>query len=174
MQLSGIELSAIAKLAFNMASADGHIDDRETQIIANGFRYFGVSAEQAKPMIVAAALVDNKLAEGVISELAPSQKELVTAWLVSVVIADGKIAVGELDYMRHLSVQCGLPNLTPAEARYQLEHIKGDSKPSTSGGRATRKRRTYEVPRGGGCMIPIVLLCSSVLGLVYWGHKLFA
>lgn len=164
MQLSGIELSAIAKLAFNMASADGHIDDRETQIIANGFRYFGVSAEQAKPMIVAAALVDNKLAEGVISELAPSQKELVTAWLVSVVIADGKIAVGELDYMRHLSVQCGLPNLTPAEARYQLERIKGDSKPSTSG----------EIPRGGGCMIPIVLLCSSVLGLVYWGHKLFA
>ena len=164
MQLSGIELSAIARLAFNMASADGHIDDREMQIIANGFRYFGVSAEQAKPMIVAASLVDDRLAEGVISELTPSQKELVTAWLVSVVIADGKIAVGELDYMRHLSAQCGLPNLTPAEARYQLERIKGDSKPSTSGGASS----------GGGCMIPIVFLCSSMLGLVYWGRKLFS
>ena len=160
MQLTGIELSAIAKLAFNMASADGHIDDRETQIIANGFRYFGVSAEQAKPMIVAAALVDAKLAEGVISELTPSQKELVTAWLVSVVIADGKIAAGELDYMRHLSVACGLPNLTAAEEKHQLEKLKP---PATSG-----------TPSGGGCMVPIVLALSGTMGLACLGHKLFS
>lgn len=164
MQLSGVELSAIAKLAFNMASADGRIDDREMRTIANGFRFFGVSAEEAKPMIVAAALVDNVLAEGVISELTLAQKELVTAWLLGVVVADGKIAVGELDYMHHLSAVCGLPNLTAAEARYQLDQININAKPSTPAG----------TPSGGGCMIPIAIGLSGAMGLVYLGQKLLA
>ena len=54
MTLLGIELSAIANLAVRMAHADGHMDTSEIDVIANGFKYFNVPLEQAKPLILMA------------------------------------------------------------------------------------------------------------------------
>lgn len=120
MQFTEIELSAVAKMAFDLAAADGKISETESSVIADGFTFFDVPAGQARAMITMAALVDPALAGEVVSRMTPEQKELVTAWLICVVTADRHVDSRETAAMKEFARKYGLPDLTTESARRML------------------------------------------------------
>lgn len=126
MNLIGIELSAIANLAMRMAQVDGHVDPKEIDAIATGFRYFNVPVEQAKTLILLAAAANESDAMAVVAQMSDEHKGFVAAWLATIVAADGVIDERELRLLRHYSEKCGIPLCSPEEA---LRIIKQESTP---------------------------------------------
>ena len=121
MTLLGIELSAIANLAVRMAHADGHMDASEIDVIANGFRYFGVPLDQAKHLILMAMAAREEDAITIVSAMTPEHKTFVAAWLAAVIVADGVVDEREQKLLSYYGRRCGLPSLTIEQA---LEKVK--------------------------------------------------
>lgn len=130
MNLLGIELSAIANLAVRMANADGRIDPTELEAIAVGFRYFNVSVEQAKSLIMLAAAADEQYAIAIVSQM-PNEQNFVAAWLATIAAADGVIDQRERNLLRRYSELCGFPLLSPDEALQTINEERSASTPQS-------------------------------------------
>ena len=87
MQFSGLELSAIVKLAVAIAASDGNV------------------AEQEK------AAISLEL----VTLMNDTQKKYVAAFLAVIIAADGEILEAEVRVWSLISVLCGLPNMTIGE-----------------------------------------------------------
>ena len=156
MTLLGIELSAIANLAVRMAHADGHADASEIDVIANGFKYFNVPQEQAKPLILMAMAVNEEDAITIVSAMPNEHKEFIAAWLAAVVIADGVIDEREQKLLNYYSRRCGLPSLTIEQA---LEKVKQEQ---TNASHPTPVSST-----GSGCVLSLVAIISVSVYVAY-------
>ena len=115
--MNRIEMVAVARLAVNMAHADGRLDKHEVDALANGFAYFGIGPKDSQDIVLAAGLCSNEDAEAVVSGLSDVDKEFVSAWLLAVVAADGVVNMREKAYFQHLVASCGLLNLSLDSAR---------------------------------------------------------
>ena len=150
MTLLGIELSAIANLAVRMAHVDGHMDASEIDVIANGFKYFNVPQEQAKPLILMAMAANEEDAITIVSAMPNEHKAFIAAWLVAVVIADGVIDEREQKLLNYYSRRCGLPSLTIEQA---LEKVKQEQ------ANANQPKPTPST--SSGCMLPLFAIISA-------------
>ena len=158
MTLLGIELSAIANLAVRMAHADGHVDPSEIDVIANGFEYFNVPFEQAKPLILVAMTANEEDSITIVSAMTYEHKTFIAAWLTAVVLADGVIDEREQNLLNYYSRRCGLPTLTIEQA---LKKIKKEQS-------TTSQTQVSSVPSANkGCVLPLFVIISISAYVAY-------
>ena len=115
MQFSGLELSAIVKLAVAVAASDGKVAEQETAALSLELLKFGIDENAAKNLIEGAKIIEFKDALTIISLMDNAQKKYVTAFLAVIIAADGKIEDAEIRVWSLVSAICGLPEMTIGE-----------------------------------------------------------
>ena len=116
MKYSGIELSAIVKLANAMVMADGKVANEEIAAMSIELAKFGVDENAAKSIIGAADAMEYGHAVAVVAAMNLEQKKYVTGYLAFIMAADGEIAASEVSMWQLLSTLAQLPTMTVAEA----------------------------------------------------------
>lgn len=116
MKYTGIELSAIVKLANAMVMADGKVDNEEIAAMSIELAKFGVDENAAKSIIGAADAMEYGHAVAVVAAMNLEQKKYVTGYLAFIMAADGEIAATEVSMWQLLSTLAQLPTMTVAEA----------------------------------------------------------
>ena len=117
MKYTGIELSAIVKLANAMVMADGKVANEEIAAMSIELAKFGVDENAAKSIIGAADAMEYGHAVAVVAAMNLEQKKYVTGYLAFIMAADGEIAATEVSMWQLLSTLAQLPTMTVAEAR---------------------------------------------------------
>lgn len=116
MTFTNQELAAILRLAHAMAKADGKITNEETQIIAFELSRFGVDHNKARII----AEIGDKISYGeacqIISNMTAEEKKYVTAYLGTLICADGNIDDSEMKLWSLISAICELPTMNVIEA----------------------------------------------------------
>lgn len=116
MKYTGIELSAIVKLANAMIMADGKVANEEIAAMSIELAKFGVDENAAKSIIGAADAMEYGHAVAVVAAMNLEQKKYVTGYLAFIMTADGEIAATEVSMWQLLSTLAQLPTMTVAEA----------------------------------------------------------
>ena len=116
MKYTGIELSAIVKLANAMVMADGKVANEEIAAMSIELANFGVDENAAKSIIGAADAMEYGHAVAVVAAMNLEQKKYVTGYLAFIMAADGEIAATEVSMWQLLSTLAQLPTMTVAEA----------------------------------------------------------
>ena len=116
MKYTGIELSAIVKLAKAMIMADGKVANEEIAAMSIELAKFGVDENAAKSIIGAADAMEYGHAVAVVAAMNLEQKKYVTGYLAFIMAADGEIAATEVSMWQLLSTLAQLPTMTVAEA----------------------------------------------------------
>ena len=116
MKYTGIELSAIVKLANAMVMADGKVANEEIAAMSIELAKFGVDEKAAKSIIRAADAMGYGHAVAVVAAMNLEQKKYVTGYLAFIMAADGEIAATEVSMWQLLSTLAQLPTMTVAEA----------------------------------------------------------
>ena len=116
MKYTGIELSAIVKLANAMIMADGKVANEEIAAMSIELAKFGVDQNAAKSIIGAADAMEYGHAVAVVAAMNLEQKKYVTGYLAFIMAADGEIAATEVSMWQLLSTLAQLPTMTVAEA----------------------------------------------------------
>ena len=116
MKYTGIELSAIVKLANAMVMADGKVANEEIAAMSIELAKFGVDENAAKSIIGAADAMEYGHAVAVVAAMNLEQKKYVTGYLAFIMAADGEIAATEVSMWQLLSTLAQLPTMTVAEA----------------------------------------------------------
>ncbi len=116
MKYTGIELSAIVKLANAMIMADGKVANEEIAAMSIELAKFGVDENAAKSIIGAADAMEYGHAVAVVAAMNLEQKKYVTGYLAFIMAADGEIAATEVSMWQLLSTLAQLPTMTVAEA----------------------------------------------------------
>lgn len=116
MKYTGIELSAIVKLANAMVMADGKVANEEIAVMSIELAKFGVDENAAKSIIGAADAMEYGHAVAVVAAMNLEQKKYVTGYLAFIMAADGEIAATEVSMWQLLSTLAQLPTMTVAEA----------------------------------------------------------
>ena len=116
MKYTGIELSAIVKLANAMVMADGKVANEEIAAMSIELAKFGVDENAAKSIIGAADAMEYGHAVAVVAAMNLEQKKYVTGYLSFIMAADGLISEFELSLWLLLSTLSQLPTMTVAEA----------------------------------------------------------
>ena len=116
MIFTGQELSAILKMAMAIAASDGHISSEETSLMAIELMRFGVDEEKTKIISSKAANLDFAEACVIISKMTNEEKKYVTAYLGTIICADGKIEDSEIKTWALVTTICDLPKMSLREA----------------------------------------------------------
>lgn len=116
MKYTGIELSAIVKLANAMVMADEKVANEEIAAMSIELAKFGVDENAAKSIIGAAEAMEYGHAVAVVAAMNLEQKKYVTGYLAFIMAADGEIAASEVSMWQLLSTLAQLPTMTVAEA----------------------------------------------------------
>ncbi len=116
MKYTGIELSAIVKLANAMVMADGKVANEEIAAMSIELAKFGVDENAAKSIIGAADAMEYGHAVAVVAAMNLEQKKYVTGYLAFIMAADGEIAATEVSMWQLSSTLAQLPTMTVAEA----------------------------------------------------------
>ena len=116
MKYTGIELSAIVKLANAMIMADAKVANEEIAAMSIELAKFGVDENAAKSIIGAADAMEYGHAVAVVAAMNLEQKKYVTGYLAFIMAADGEIAATEVSMWQLLSTLAQLPTMTVAEA----------------------------------------------------------
>ena len=110
------ELSAIFRMATVMASADGNISNEETTLMAIELMRFGVSEEKSQIIMKEGLNLSPAEACIIISKMTNEEKRYVTAYLGTMICADGKIEDSEMRAWGLISKICNLPTMNLGEA----------------------------------------------------------
>jgi tellurite resistance protein len=110
------ELSAIFKMATVVANADGNISNEETALMAIELVRFGVSEEKSQIIMRESLNLSPAEACIIISKMTYEEKRYVTAYLGTMICADGKIEDSEMRAWGLTSQICNLPTMSLGEA----------------------------------------------------------
>lgn len=110
------ELGAILKMATVMAGADGNVAEEEKVLMAIELMRFGVDNEKTKIIGNEATNLTPAEACIIISKMTNEEKKYVTAYLGTMICADGKIEESELKTWALITSICGLPKMNLQEA----------------------------------------------------------
>ena len=117
------ELGAILKMATVMAGADGNVSDEEKMLMAIELMRFGVDNEKTKVITNEATNLTPAEACIIISKMTNEEKKYVTAYLGTMICADGKIEESELRTWSLITNICDLPKMTLKESINILKNI---------------------------------------------------
>ena len=115
MTLSGLELSAIVKLALLVAGSDGDFANEEKVAISVELAKFGVKKESVEGILKAALILEPKDALAVVALMDERQKKYVAAFLAVIIAADGEIQKSEVRVWSLISALAALPEMTIGE-----------------------------------------------------------
>lgn len=115
MTFSGLELSAIVRLALSVALSDGEVAQTEKAALAIELMKFGISGDEAAALLQTAGAIDGKDALIVVSMMSDIQKKYVAAFLAVIIAADGVVKSAEVRVWSLISSLCSLPEMTIAE-----------------------------------------------------------
>ena len=116
MKFKGVELSAVSKLAMAMVQADGKVERIELAVMATELMRFGVSENDAEKIIRRGDEMEMSKALSVVSNLDSERKRYVTAYLGTIMAADGEVHDKELALWSLISMICDLPTMNALEA----------------------------------------------------------
>ena len=116
MEITGKELTAMVKMAFTMAAADGKFVDEEKAIITLGIAEFGLGREEIIGCVKSAERMDPAEALQVLSAMNTNQKKYATGFLAAVMTADGDIADSEVKIWQLICTLTNCPTMSVAEA----------------------------------------------------------
>ena len=103
-------------MAMAIAASDGHISSEETALMAIELMRFGVDEEKTKIISSKAANLDFAEACVIISKMTNEEKKYVTAYLGTIICADGKIEDSEIKTWALVTTICDLPKMSLREA----------------------------------------------------------
>lgn len=113
MQFSKKELTAIMKVAYEMAEIDGRMDDVELEVIYSQMKRFGLEHDELITLSEYSILsLPPHSAMEIIAEMSHIQKEYVQALLIIVMASDGVIHENEMIMLRMITMLCGLPPIS--------------------------------------------------------------
>lgn len=110
------ELSAIFRMATVVANADGNISEEETALMALELLRFGVSKEKSQFIMREALKLSPAEACIIISKMTNEEKRYVTAYLGTMICADGEIKDSEMKAWALTSRICNLPTMNLSDA----------------------------------------------------------
>lgn len=110
------ELAAIFRMATVVAGADGNISNEETALMALELLRFGVSEEKSQVIMKEALALSPAEACVIISKMTNEEKRYVTAYLGTMICADGKIEDSEMRAWALTSKICSLPTMSLSDA----------------------------------------------------------
>ncbi|MBO7230751.1 MAG: TerB family tellurite resistance protein [Bacteroidaceae bacterium] len=110
------ELSAIFKMATVVAGADGNVSNEETALMAIELIRFGVSEEKSQIIMKEGLALSPAEACVIISKMTNEEKKYVTAYLGTMICADGKIEDSEMKAWALISKICNLPTMSLGDA----------------------------------------------------------
>ena len=116
MVFTNQELSAILCMANVVASADGNTSEIEVKLMVGEIIRFGVSEEKSQIILRDAFNLSPAEACAIISKMTSEEKRYVTAYLGTMICADGKIEESELKVWVLISKICNLPTMTLKDA----------------------------------------------------------
>lgn len=116
MVFTNEELSAILRLAHAMANADGKITKEETGMIFLELHRFGVDQAKAKLLAEIGDKMSYAEACQIVSRMTTQEKRYVTAYLGTLICADGDINDSELKLWSLITALCDLPQMSIGEA----------------------------------------------------------
>ncbi len=117
MYFTNRELAAIYSMAKAVASADGNISENETALIILELMRFGALEDNRADIIIRDA-EGLSAAEAclIISKMTNDEKKYVSAFLGTMICADGKVEKIELKSWALISGLCDLPIMSLSEA----------------------------------------------------------
>ena len=120
MYFTSKEKQAIVKVAAEMQIADGNANQREITLNIAVFKEI-----QVEPSELDAGLeLPFMEAVNIISNMTNIEKDFVSAFLGSIIIADGEINEKEIALWRMLTSLCGFPIMSLSDAKNKLkEHL---------------------------------------------------
>jgi len=116
MIFSGLEISAILKLAKAMVVADGKVEKIELAVVQNEIQRFGVKPASLQSLLKTCDAMDMSQALSIVSGLGYENKRYVAAYLGTIMAADMNIGESEMALWRLISTLCGLPTMNVAQA----------------------------------------------------------
>lgn len=116
MTFTNEELSAILKLANAMVNADGRIAKEELSMIFHELARFGVDQNKSNLLAEIGENMTNADACQIVSRMTPYEKKYVTAYLGTLICIDGDINDTEQKLWSLISLLCGLPEMSIADA----------------------------------------------------------
>lgn len=117
------ELGAILKMATVMAGADGYVAEEEKALMTIELIRFGVTNEKAKEIFNEATNLTPTEACIIISKMTNEEKKYVTAYLGTMICADGKIEDLELKTWALITNFCDLPKMNLQEALHIMSKL---------------------------------------------------
>lgn len=114
MTFTGLEMTAVTKLAMVMVSADGKVEQTELACMAVEMARFGI--QDADPIIDAANSMEPTIAMAIVEKLDYEKKKYVSAYLGTIMAIDKDIDDKELAVWKLTSTLCGLPSMNIKEA----------------------------------------------------------
>ena len=124
MWFTNQELSAIFRMAVVVADSDGNISNEETALMALELVRFGVSEEKTKSIMVEALKLSPAEACVIISKMTSEEKKYITAYLGTIICADGKIENAEMRAWALISKICNLPTMSLGDAIEIMRNLK--------------------------------------------------
>lgn len=115
LNFSRTELLAITKLGLMMAASDGDIAPEERGSIAAEIMQIS-SGTQVDDLIKVCVSMPVEDAESLVSKMTYKQKQYVTAFLITIMVADRNLHPGERFFLGILTEKCKLPRMSTAEA----------------------------------------------------------
>lgn len=115
LNFTRLELLAIAKLGLMMAASDGDIAPAERNSVAAEIMQIS-SGNQVDDLIKDCVSFPVEEAESIVSKMPYKQKQYVTAFLITIMIADRNLHPGERFFLGILTNKCKLPQMSTAEA----------------------------------------------------------
>lgn len=116
MQFRGIELSALIKMAFNIAAADGKFVDEEKAAITFGMAEFGLDKDGIAATLLIAKEMDATAALATLSSMTTEQKKYATGFLAAVIAADGDVDSAEIKMWQLICTLASFPTMIFQEA----------------------------------------------------------
>ncbi len=99
-----------------IAEADGNVSKEETTLMALELVRFGVSEEKTNVIINETSKLSTTEACVIISKMTSEEKKYVTAYLGTMICADGRIEESEIKIWSLTSAICNLPAMSLREA----------------------------------------------------------
>ena len=110
------ELAAILRLAHAIADADGKVSKEETQMIVLEMTRFGVDQSKGRVITDIGAKMPYGECCQIVSNRTAEEKKYVTAFLGTLICADGNIDDSEMKLWSLISAMCDLPTMNIFEA----------------------------------------------------------
>lgn len=117
-KFTDIELIAILRLGLHIIAADGKSDIRETIVLDKIFKTGDYDLSKRVTLLKTSKDMSIEHAMMLVKEFSLNKKKMVSAWLSSLVVADGNVHPKEAAASILIDKVCGIPNLSEEEISY--------------------------------------------------------